>query len=74
VIVLYLPTSIIYGILTLLLVIVEIHGIRTERSGDTITENWVWIDKHLGNLQWIWRVLTAGFLVWVLLHFAGTWR
>lgn len=65
----------IYLTLFALVVGVELYGVhrRSKRKkgtdGDTITEGWRWIDAHLsGALQWGWRVLTAGLLVWVLFH------
>jgi len=58
----------------LFLLAVEIFGIVRKKSGDTITEGWHAIDKWLNApLQWAWRVLTAGLLVWVLFHLGGNW-
>lgn len=66
--------SLAYGVLSLALVVVELVGVRRKAKGDTITENWRWVDAHLhGPLRWFWRVFTVGFLAWVALHFGGSW-
>jgi hypothetical protein len=59
----------------LFLLVLELIGVHSKRPGDTITENWRFLDSHLhGPLQWGWRVMTAGTLVWILLHFGGAWH
>lgn len=62
-----------YLVLATALVSLELIGIhRKAKDGDTITENWHWVEKHLhGPLQWLWRVLTLGFLTWIMFHFGG---
>lgn len=51
--------------------IVEIIGIRRRgKDGDTITENWRWIEAWLpDNVAWLFRIITGGILVWAILHF-----
>jgi hypothetical protein len=72
---LFWPFTIIYVLLGLAIIAVELYGVFTKRSGDTITENWRFIDTHSPPwLKFLWRVFTAGILVWALLHFAGPWR
>jgi hypothetical protein len=62
----------IYVLLFGALVATEIVGIRRKRKGDTITENWRYLDKHLhGFLQWGWRILTIGLLGWIMFHLVG---
>lgn len=65
-----------YALLGAALVALELVGVRRERKGDTITENWRWVDAALrrhGMLRWFWRVFTVGFLGWIALHFGGSW-
>lgn len=75
---LFVPTTIFYGLATALIVGVEVYGVTTKRKGDTITENWKHIDTHSPPwLKFIWRVFTAGLLMWTLLHFhdtSGSWQ
>jgi hypothetical protein len=65
--------SIIYATLFVTTVTVELIGVKRKAAGDTITENWRFIDKWLHYrspiIDFLWRVFTAGFLVWLLLHF-----
>jgi hypothetical protein len=69
------PTTIFYGLTTLAVIAVELYGVLSKRNGDTITENWRFIDTHSPPwLKFVWRVVTAGLLMWTLLHFAGPWR
>lgn len=64
--------SVIYGLGFLTLLVVEVIGVKRKAKGDTITENWRWIDGRLhGFLQWGWRILTAGLLAWILIHLPG---
>ena len=57
----------------LALFVTEIVGVIRKSKGDTITENWRYVDKRLhGVQQWGWRVMTAGLLVWTLIHLPGT--
>jgi hypothetical protein len=66
--------SILFASGFLFLLVCEIVGIIRKNPGDTITENWRYIDGHLNPiLQWGWRILTAGLLTWTLFHFAGNW-
>ncbi len=59
----------------LFLITLELIGVHRKKAGDTITENWRFLDKRLhGPLQWGWRVMTAGALVWTLFHFGGNWK
>lgn len=62
----------------LILIVAEVVGIIRKQPGDTITEHWRWVDKKLhGFLQWGWRILTAGLLIWILLHLmsvSGGWQ
>jgi hypothetical protein len=63
--------SVIFGVLFAALLTVELIGVFRKEHGDTITENWRWINKHSPAwVGWAWRVLTIGLLGWVLLHFA----
>lgn len=58
----------------LFLFILEMIGVKSKRPGDTITENWRYLDSHLhGPLQWGLRVLTSGVTVWLLFHLGGKW-
>lgn len=62
--------SVIYLIGFVVLVVVEIIGIRLKGKGDTITEHWRWIEAWLSDRwAWIFRVFTGGLLIWTLLHF-----
>lgn len=64
-----------YLLLGTALVALELVGVRRKAKGDTITENWHWVESHLhGPLRWLWRVFTVGLLAWVALHFGGSWR
>jgi hypothetical protein len=67
----------VYGVGFAILVGTEVVGIRRKAPNDTITENWRKLDKNLhGPQQWGYRVGTAGFLVWILLHLmsvSGGW-
>jgi hypothetical protein len=67
--------SALYAIGFLFLLVLEIIGVRSKSKGDTITENWRYLDTKLhGPLQWGWRVMTSGILVWILFHFGGSWK
>ena len=54
----------------MILLVAEIIGVKRKGPGDTITENWRWLRDHLpyGWLRWAYRIMTAGILVWALLH------
>lgn len=59
------------------LLVIELMGAFNKRKGDTITENWRWLDawllKHSPVLDWFWRIFTVGILTWASFHFiAGT--
>lgn len=53
------------------LLVVEIIGIRRRsKGGDTLTENWRWIEAWLpDSAAWVFRVFTGGLLIWAVLHF-----
>ena len=56
------------------IVALEVFGVYRKGQGDTITENWRWLDsKAWGPCKWILRVFTVGLLAWVALHFGGNW-
>lgn len=61
-----------YAVIFLAGITVELIGVFRRGKGDTITENWRWIDKwlayHSPIIDWFWRVFSAGALVWILLH------
>lgn len=64
-----------YAVGFLFLLVLELVGVHSKRPGDTITENWRWLDTHLhGPLQWGWRVMSIGVLGWIALHFGGAWH
>jgi hypothetical protein len=49
---------------------VELFGVVSPGEGDTITENWHWLDAHAGSWgSWLLRVFTVGLLGWTALHF-----
>lgn len=70
--------SILFLIGIVILVVVEVIGIKSPKAGDTLTEHWRFADRWLKNhkfgwLRWAFRVWTAGMLLWACLHFlAGT--
>lgn len=44
-----------YAVGFLFLLVLELVGVHSKRKGDTITENWRYLDTHLhGPLQWGW--------------------
>lgn len=50
--------------------VVEMIGVARKPKGDTLTENWRWIEEWLPNwAAWVFRVFTGGILVWAILHF-----
>jgi hypothetical protein len=61
----------IYAVLAITAITVELIGVRRKgKDGDTITESWHWIERHMPSpARWLYRVFTAGFLLWVILHF-----
>lgn len=65
--------SVIFLIGFLLLVVTEIVGVIRKQRGDTITEHWNFVDRVFKQkapaVRWIWRVFTAGFFIWLVLHF-----
>jgi hypothetical protein len=66
--------SVLFGVLVVALVVVEVVGVVRKQRGDTLTENWRWLDRHLpAGLRWFLRVFTAGMLLWTALHFGGRW-
>lgn len=59
-----------YGVTFVVLLVVELIGVKRVGGGDTITESWRAVRDH-----WPWAkpVLTigmAGFMAWALLHLA----
>jgi len=62
--------SITFLIGLVVLVVVEIIGVRRKGKGDTLTEHWRWIESWLPDgWAWVFRIFTGGLLVWTLLHF-----
>lgn len=54
----------------LLFLAVELWGVYRKGKGDTFTEGWRWTQGKLNGLpRWLFRILTAGILIWALLHF-----
>lgn len=49
----------------------ELVGVASKRSNDTITEGWRRLrDRLPGPVQWGARVFIAGFMLWAALHLA----
>jgi hypothetical protein len=65
----------IFGACFLVAIVFELIGVANKKDGDTITENWRWINAWLSvkvpAVGWIWRVATLGFLTWMILHFGA---
>jgi hypothetical protein len=65
----------IFGACFLVALVFELIGVANKKDGDTITENWrfinAWLTLHVPPAGWIWRVVTLGFLTWVILHFGA---
>ena len=65
--------SIVFGVCFVIAVTFELIGVKSKRKGDTITENWrfmnAWLSKRVPMAGWVWRVVTLGFLTWCILHF-----
>lgn len=54
----------------------ELYGVwrgSKGAKGTTITEGWRWFDKwlafHSPIADWFYRVFSAGFFIWLILHF-----
>jgi hypothetical protein len=62
-----------FVVLLVALVVVELIGVKRPGHGDTLTEHWRWFNAVLNERHpwaaWLFRIATAGLLVWVLLHF-----
>lgn len=70
-----LAFSAIFGGCFLVAIVFELIGVANKKKGDTITENWrfinAWLSLKVPAAGWIWRVLTLGLLAWTALHFGA---
>ncbi len=62
-----------FAVIFLLGIAIELVGVARKEAGDTVTEHWQYADQWLRTksvaARWFFRVLTAGTLTWVIVHF-----
>ncbi len=63
----------IYGVLAVSAIGFELYGVFSKKRGTTITAGYRvidrWLSSHSPVADWLYRVVTGGFLVWLILHF-----
>ena len=60
-----------FAVLFVIVLVLELIGVASKRSDDTITEGWRTLrDRLPAPVQFCARVFIAGFMLWAALHLA----